>query len=232
MPLAQPLLVGAENQRHVRELRHRRAQRLVKQHLLRRVRDVIVAPHHMRDLHLDIVGDDGEVIRGMAVGSEDDEVLDVRVVELRSARARDRRNGVCPSGTRKRIARGRCSRSRFGDLVGGQRAAGAVVASRRRRSASARLALGFQFFGRAVAAIRRARRRRAARASGAIAVEPFGLEVRARAGRPPPGLRPTRARATAGRRECPRPCRPTSARRRYLRCAGRTRRRAAARRAS
>ena len=43
VPLAQALLVGAENQRHVREPRHRRAERLEQQHVLRRVRDVIVA---------------------------------------------------------------------------------------------------------------------------------------------------------------------------------------------
>ena len=80
--LAQPLLVGTENQRHVRELRHRRAERLIQQHLLRRVRDVIVAAHHVRDRHLDVVRHDRQVIRRMAVGAEDDEVLDVGAVEL------------------------------------------------------------------------------------------------------------------------------------------------------
>ena len=82
MTLAQALLVGPENQRHVREPRDRRADRLVQQHLLRRVRDVIVAADHMRDPHLHIVGHDRQVIGGMAVGSEDDEVLDVGAVEL------------------------------------------------------------------------------------------------------------------------------------------------------
>ena len=80
--LAQPLLVGPENQRHVRELRHRRAERAIQQNLLRRVRDVIVAAHHMRDLHLHIVGHDRELIGRLAVGAQQDEVLDVRAVEL------------------------------------------------------------------------------------------------------------------------------------------------------
>ena len=47
MPLAQSLLVGAENQRHMREARHGCAERLEQQHVLRRVRDVIVAADHI-----------------------------------------------------------------------------------------------------------------------------------------------------------------------------------------
>ena len=82
MSLAQPLLVGAENQRHVRELRQRRVQRAIQQDLLRRVRDVIVAAHHMRDPHLHIVGHDREVIGRQAVGADDDEVLDDGAVEF------------------------------------------------------------------------------------------------------------------------------------------------------
>ena len=67
MPLAQPLLIRTENQRDVRELRQRRADGLIQEDLFGRVRDVIVASHHVRDRHLHIVGDDREVIRGMAV---------------------------------------------------------------------------------------------------------------------------------------------------------------------
>ena len=58
-----------------------RAERLEQQHLLRRVRDVIVAAHDVRDLHVEVVGDDGEVVGRVAVGAQDDEVLDVGVVE-------------------------------------------------------------------------------------------------------------------------------------------------------
>jgi len=49
--------------------------------MLGRVRDVIVATHHMRNPHRHIIGDDREVIGRVAVGAQDDEVFDVRVVE-------------------------------------------------------------------------------------------------------------------------------------------------------
>ena len=58
MTFAQALLVGAEDERHVGELRDRGSERLEEEHVLRRVRDVIVAPHDMRDLHVHVVGDD------------------------------------------------------------------------------------------------------------------------------------------------------------------------------
>ena len=64
------------------ELRHRRAERFVQHQLFRRVRDVIVAADHMRHLHLDVVGHDREMVGGMAVGAEDDEVFEVGAVEL------------------------------------------------------------------------------------------------------------------------------------------------------
>ena len=38
------------------------AERAIEQDLLRRVRDVIVAAHHERDAHVDVVGDDGEIV--------------------------------------------------------------------------------------------------------------------------------------------------------------------------
>ena len=46
------------------------------------VRDVIVAANDVGDPHLDIVGHDREVVGGMAVRSQDDEVFDVRAIEL------------------------------------------------------------------------------------------------------------------------------------------------------
>ena len=65
--LAELLLVGAEEQRHVQELRHRRAQRLVDDDLLGRVADVVVAADHMRDLHGDIVDHHRQVVGDGAV---------------------------------------------------------------------------------------------------------------------------------------------------------------------
>src|SRR5688500_6475875 len=81
MPLAEALLVGPHDERHVRELRRRLRERVVEQYLLRRVGDVIVATNDMRDRHVDVVDDDGEVIGGIAVGAQDDEILDVLVLE-------------------------------------------------------------------------------------------------------------------------------------------------------
>ena len=67
MTLAQALAIGTEDQRHVRELRHRSINRPVEKNLLRRVRNVVVPAYHVRDLHLHIVGHDGELVGGMAV---------------------------------------------------------------------------------------------------------------------------------------------------------------------
>jgi hypothetical protein len=59
----------------------RRAERLVEQDLLRRVRDVVVAADDVRDAHGDIVAHHGEVVDRRAVGAQDDEILDVGIVE-------------------------------------------------------------------------------------------------------------------------------------------------------
>src|SRR5687767_3198026 len=66
----------------MRKGRRRLAEGVVEQDLLRRVRDVIVAAHDVRDGHIDVVDDYRQVIRRMRIGSKDDEVLDVLVVEL------------------------------------------------------------------------------------------------------------------------------------------------------
>jgi hypothetical protein len=79
--LAQAFLVGPENERHVCEPRRGGAQRSIDQDLLRRVRDVIVAAHHVRDRHVDVVAHDGELVRRLPVGSHDHEVLDRRVID-------------------------------------------------------------------------------------------------------------------------------------------------------
>ncbi len=81
MPLAELLLVGAEEQRHVQELGHAGAQRLVDHDLLGRVADVVVATDDVRDLHGDVVDHDGEVVGDGAVGALHDEVADGVVLE-------------------------------------------------------------------------------------------------------------------------------------------------------
>ena len=64
------------------EHRRWRAERLKQQHVLRRVRDVIVSSNHVIDLHLHIVHDDREVVGGVAVRAEQHEVFDAGGVEL------------------------------------------------------------------------------------------------------------------------------------------------------
>ena len=224
VPLAQPPLVGAEDQRHVREARHRRAERLVEQHLLRRVRDVIVAADDVGDPHVDVVDDDRQVIGRVAVRPQDDEVLDHRVVELdppvHHVVVRRRARRACGSGSR--AARPAASRAAISSRR--ERGARAVVRPRLPRLLG-RLALRLDLVGVAVAVVGVARRDQAL-GRLAVAVEPLRLEVRARAGRRPPGPRPSRGRATASRRGCRPPSPTTSARRRCPRCAGRRCRRA------
>ena len=86
--LAQPLLVRAEDERHVREARRRLAECLVEQNLLGRIRDVVVATDNIRDGHVDVVCDNREVVGRVPIGAQHDEVFDVGVVERdRSAHA-------------------------------------------------------------------------------------------------------------------------------------------------
>src|SRR5207253_5810508 len=79
---AQPLLVGTQNQRYVRELGHLGTYRAIEQDLFWRIRNVIVATNDVRDRHVDIVRNHGQLIGGMTVRTEDDEVFDVGAVEL------------------------------------------------------------------------------------------------------------------------------------------------------
>ena len=83
---------------------------------------------------------------------------------------------IAPSGTRKRIGARTLLALARGDLVGGQRAAGAVVAPGA-AGLLRRVALRFQLFRRAVAVVRAALRDEARR-HRAIAIEPLGLKVR------------------------------------------------------
>ena len=82
MPLAQTLLVRAEDERHVGKHRHRSAERVKQQHVLGRVRNVIVTADDVRDPHVDVIDHDRQVIERMAIGSDDDEVFKVGAVEL------------------------------------------------------------------------------------------------------------------------------------------------------
>ena len=82
MALLEALLVGPDNERQVREGGRRGAERLVHQNLLGSVRDMVGAPHDVRHAHLEIVGDHTEMISGMAVGAQENEVFDVAVFDF------------------------------------------------------------------------------------------------------------------------------------------------------
>jgi hypothetical protein len=83
--LGQPRAVGAQDHRHVGERRHGIAERLVGQHLLGRVRQVIVATDHMADAHVYVVDDHAEVVGRRAVGAHEDPVVELAVIELHRA---------------------------------------------------------------------------------------------------------------------------------------------------
>ena len=230
--LAEPLLVRAEDQRHVREPRGRGAERLVQQHLLGRVRNVIVAAHDVRDRHVDVVDHDREVVGRVTIGAQHDEVLDRGVLSntigprTRSLkRVSPSGTGSAPRGAAAPPRGGRSSRRRAtreaGPIVVQSPACGArpLPASPAARSGRAVAVVGVPAFDRAVG--HRAVARRAARtgSTGACGPPTSGPSSQSR----PSQRRPSRI---------PRPSPRTSARRRCPRCAARTCRRAGARRAS
>ena len=69
----------------MREGRHRGAERLVDHDLARRVGQVVVAADDVGDAHHRVVHDRSEVVRGRAVGAEDDEVVELLGVEAHVA---------------------------------------------------------------------------------------------------------------------------------------------------
>ena len=79
--LGQLFAVEPVNHGKVREHGACGAQRLIEQNLLGRVGNVIVAAHHVRDAHEDVVTHHRQVVDGGAVGTENDEVFDVLVGE-------------------------------------------------------------------------------------------------------------------------------------------------------
>ena len=81
MALAHLLLVGAEDERYVGELRSFEAQGLVDDELARRVGQVFFRADDVGDVHEGIVEDDTVVIDRDAIGFDDDEVADVVGIE-------------------------------------------------------------------------------------------------------------------------------------------------------
>ena len=71
MPLGQRRVIRTKNQRQVRKLRRREAERLIQEQLPRRVGQVIFAANDVRDPHQRIVDDNSKVVRGTPIGSQE-----------------------------------------------------------------------------------------------------------------------------------------------------------------
>ena len=81
MALGELLTVGAQDHGDVGERGHGRAEGLVDHDLARGVGQVVVAADDMGDLHHGVVDDGREVVRGRAIGAEDDKVVELLGVE-------------------------------------------------------------------------------------------------------------------------------------------------------
>ena len=90
MALGELLAVGAQDHGDVSERGHGSAEGLVDHDLTRGVGQVVVAADDMGDLHHGVVDDGREVIRGRAIGAEDDKVVELLGVEGHLARGRRR----------------------------------------------------------------------------------------------------------------------------------------------
>src|SRR5271156_1367170 len=98
VPFRKPRAVGPQNQRHVRENRRCRPQRVINQHLLRRIRQMIRAANNVRDAHINIIHHHAQLISRHSARAQQHKILDVRVLylarpenrilEFRHARAR------------------------------------------------------------------------------------------------------------------------------------------------
>ena len=110
-----------------------------------------VAADHVRDGHVHVVHDDGQVVGGVTVGAQDHEILDGRAVEG---------DGAVDGVVERRPARANFDSQRprrslslqHRLLVGGQAQAGPVVLPRL-AAGLRRLALGAQAFGGTVAVV-------------------------------------------------------------------------------
>ena len=73
--------VGAENHGHMRIHRRYRSQRFEHVDLTGRVVQMIVAANHVRDLHVHVIDDDTEVVRGRTVRARDDQIIELGVLK-------------------------------------------------------------------------------------------------------------------------------------------------------
>ncbi len=174
--LRQRAVVRAHHKREVREGRRRKPQRLVYENLPRRVGNVILAANHMRDLHQRVVDDDGKVVRGRAVGADDDRIADHVGLKPHVSAHRVGEDDVAllrhAEADRRTLAR----RDARGGGVARQAPARAGVA--RRTSVRDRvLTLGVELRRRAETVVRVVRAEQLLRVR-LIEVQPLGLPVR------------------------------------------------------
>ena len=80
--LRQLLAARSEYQRQVRKFGRSNIERLVDQHLLVRVCQVVLPADDVRDTHLDVVANNCEVIERMPVGAKKHQVLGVGIVPI------------------------------------------------------------------------------------------------------------------------------------------------------
>ena len=85
VPLGEPFAVAAQNRRKVRKLRHGPAQGLIQRHLLGRIRKMIVAADHVRDLHQRVINHHHVVVDRHPVRTQDDGIAHHFVRELHVA---------------------------------------------------------------------------------------------------------------------------------------------------
>ena len=196
---------------------NRIAERLVDDDLLGRVAEVVVAADDVGDQHVDVVGDDGEVVGGGAVGAREDEVVDRVGGEDHLAADRVVEDDVATvlgdlQAPHVRLAGGDAR----GGIGGRDAAAGAVVAGESATGAGG-VALLLELLGAAEArvgvAVRPSATRGARRSARSAASGSTG-----RATRRPRDPRPSRGRASASRGGSPRCSRRSNARGRCPRC--------------
>ena len=81
MSLGKPLFIRTQDKRQMREGRDVRTQSLVHEELLGSVGKVVGAPNHVAYSHIEIIRNDAEVVSGVPIGPQKDEVLKILVRE-------------------------------------------------------------------------------------------------------------------------------------------------------
>ena len=74
--------IHIEDERHVAETGRREAKRAIQRKLPRRVAQVFLSPHDVRDAHRMVINDHGEVVHRKAITPADDEVIDLARSDL------------------------------------------------------------------------------------------------------------------------------------------------------